>query len=175
MDAPFGGEARGERGRSRLGSDANVTRMQPSLSEVRQVEAWAVSSPGPTERLDTRERAMSGGEALVVTIHAAALGDLDHVALLTRLDRPWLGAIHLETTMAAPAVVVIEVRSEDAAEVASVQDDDVVETLTANAADHALDVRRLPRAPRSDEHFLDLHRRYSSAKLGAVDSVSIAE
>jgi hypothetical protein len=32
------------------------------------------------------DRAVSGGEALVVAIHAVALDDLDHVALLGRLD-----------------------------------------------------------------------------------------
>ena len=64
-----------------------------------------------------RERAASGGATLVVAIHAAALGDLDHVALLGRLHRPRLRAVHVEALVAAPAMVVVEVGREDAAEV----------------------------------------------------------
>jgi hypothetical protein len=46
-------------------------------------------------------------------------------------------------------MVVIEVRSKNAAEVTSVQDDDVVETLAPDSTDHPLDAWRLPRLIRA--------------------------
>ena len=77
--------------------------------------------------------------------------------------------------MAAPAMVVIEVGCEDAAEVTLVQDDDVVEALGADAADHPLDVGRLPRAPRRGKHLFNAHRCHSLAKISTVHAIAIAQ
>jgi hypothetical protein len=59
------------------------------------------------------------------------------------LDWSRLRAVHVEPLVAAPAMVVVEVGRKDAAQVPLVENDDVVETFPANAADHALDVARL--------------------------------
>ena len=72
-------------------------------------------------------------------------------------------------------MIVLEVRAEDPAEVPLVQDDDVVDAFAADAADHPLDVRRLPRAPRCREHFLYLHRLDSPTKRGAVHAVAVVQ
>jgi hypothetical protein len=45
----------------------------------------------------------------------------------------------------AASVVVIDVRGEDAAQMALIKDHDVIQTLAANRTDHALDVCVLPR------------------------------
>jgi len=47
--------------------------------------------------------------------------------------------------MRARSVVVVDVRGEDAAQMALVEDHDVVETLATNRIDDALDVCVLPR------------------------------
>ena len=46
--------------------------------------------------------------------------------------------------MGAAAVVVVDVRGEDAAQMALIDDYNVVETITANGADHAFDESVLP-------------------------------
>ncbi len=55
--------------------------------------------------------------------------------------------------MQAPLVVIGEVTTEDSFEVALVENNDVIQTLSSNAADNALDKRVLPRAPRCDGTF----------------------
>ena len=61
------------------------------------------------------------------------------------LNRAGLGAILVEGEMRAGALVVVGVRGQDAAQMALVEDHDVIQTLATNRADHALDVRVLPR------------------------------
>ena len=56
-----------------------------------------------------------------------------------------VGAIFVERKMRAGAVVVIEVRGHDAAQMALIKDHDVIQTLAANRTNHALDVCVLPR------------------------------
>lgn len=43
---------------------------------------------------------------------------------------------------------------------------DVVETLTTHAADHTLDVGRLPRTPGRDDHLFDVTQEYSIREWG---------
>ena len=47
--------------------------------------------------------------------------------------------------MRAAAVIVVEVRGHEAAQMALIKDHDVIQTLAANRTDHALDVCVLPR------------------------------
>jgi hypothetical protein len=47
--------------------------------------------------------------------------------------------------MGPGAVVVVHIRCEDAAQMALVEDDDVVQALSPGGADHTLDVGVLPR------------------------------
>ena len=91
----------------------------------------------------------SGGAPLAVPIETASFLDLYDIAFLGSLDRARLGAVHGERAVAAPAVVVLEVVGEEPAQVTLTEDDDVVEALAANTADHAFGERILPGAPRS--------------------------
>jgi hypothetical protein len=91
----------------------------------------------------------SGGAPLVVPIETACFLDLYNVAFLGSLDRARLGAVHGERAVAAPAVVVLEVVGEQPAQLMLIEDDDVVEALAADTADHPLGERILPGAPRS--------------------------
>lgn len=47
--------------------------------------------------------------------------------------------------MRAGALVVVDVRGQDAAQMALVEDHDVIQTFAANRTDHPLDVGVLPR------------------------------
>ena len=56
-----------------------------------------------------------------------------------RLERAGVGAIFVERKMRATAVIVIEVRGHEAAQMTLIKDHDVIQTLAANRTDYALD------------------------------------
>ena len=56
-------------------------------------------------------------------------------------DRSSIRGVLFESEMRSAAVIVAKVRREDAPKMRLVQDDDVIETLPPDRADHALDVR----------------------------------
>src|ERR1700730_16253115 len=60
--------------------------------------------------------------------------------------------------MSAGTLVVVDVRGEDAAQMALVEDHDVIQTLAANRTDHALDVRVLPGRSWRRDDLCDRHR-----------------
>jgi hypothetical protein len=67
------------------------------------------------------------------------------------------------------AVIVVKVRPEDAPQMGLVRDDDVIETLPSDRADHALDVRILPGTRRRGQDLRDAHARQSALEGHAVD------
>ena len=65
-------------------------------------------------------------------------------------DPAWLGearvrAILVERQMRASALVIVDIRGQDAAQMALVEDHDVIQAFATDRTDHALDVRVLPR------------------------------
>jgi hypothetical protein len=92
-----------------------------------------------------------------VSVQTAGLADLNDLADLRRLYSTGLRAVHFQGLVAAPAVVVGEVVSEDPAQMPLAEHHDVLEAFPADAADHPLHVGRLPRTPRRDDHLLDAH------------------
>jgi hypothetical protein len=58
--------------------------------------------------------------------------------------RPAVRGVFAQAEMRAAPMVVGEIRAKHAAEMPVVEDDHVVQTLAANGADHAFDVRILP-------------------------------
>ena len=77
-------------------------------------------------------------------MQATDLWDGDDLSDPAWHDRARVGAILVERKMSASALVVVDVRGEDAAQMALVEDHDVIQTLAANRTDHALDVSVLP-------------------------------
>src|SRR5712691_1338546 len=77
--------------------------------------------------------------------------------------------------MRAGALVIVDIRGQDAAQVALVEDHDVIETLAANRTDHALDVRVLPRRAWRRDDFRDPHRLDPTAEVRAIRPVAIAQ
>src|SRR6516162_7871242 len=72
-------------------------------------------------------------------------------------------------------MVVIEIRSKDAAERAFIEHDHMVETFPPNGANHPFHVRPLPRRARRRQHFTDAHILHLSSKLVAEDSIAVAQ
>ena len=61
------------------------------------------------------------------------------------LNRPSVGAILVERKMRAGALVVIDLREHDTAQMTLVEDHEVIQTLAPYRTDHALDVSVLTR------------------------------
>ena len=78
-------------------------------------------------------------------MQATDFWDGDDSSDAAMLNRAGVGAILIEREMCAGSVVVVDIRGQDAAQMALVEDHDVIQTLAANRTDHALDVRVLPR------------------------------
>jgi hypothetical protein len=72
-------------------------------------------------------------------------------------------------------MIVREVRGQDAAQVALVQHEHVIEALVPHGADDPFRKRILPRTPRRREDFSDAQALDTMSKRLAVDSVAIAE
>jgi len=64
-------------------------------------------------------------------MQASDFGDGDDSSDPTRLDRSGVGAIFVERKMRVGALVIVDVRGENAAQMAFVEDHDVIQTLAA--------------------------------------------
>ena len=71
-------------------------------------------------------------------MEATDLGEGNHVADRGRLDRPLVGCVLPQGQVGTRAMIVPEVRAQAPAEMALAKDDDVVEELSPNGADHPL-------------------------------------
>ncbi len=72
------------------------------------------------------------------------MGKGEDVSLTGLLDAPSLWALLFQGEMGSRRVVVGKIGTEEAFQVAVVQDDDVIETLAPDRADQALDIGILP-------------------------------
>jgi hypothetical protein len=72
-------------------------------------------------------------------------------------------------------MVVVEVQSEDAPKVTLVEDNDVVQAVSPDAADQAFDIRVLPGASRGGKDLFDGHAPDASTKRLAIDRIAIPE
>ena len=132
-------------------------------------------SPAVRRAIAQRCCESSGGDALVMVVQAADLGNFGHATLSRRLDLTWFGAVQLEGLMGPPAVVVVEVIGQQPFQMPLVDHDHVVEAFAADRPDQSLDVRALPGASGSGEHLLEAHVADALPERGAVDSVSIPQ
>ncbi len=87
------------------------------------------------------------------------------------LQRPRRRAVHDERAVTAPAVVMLEAVAEEPPQVPLIEDDDLVQALTANAPDHPLDERVLPGTARGGEHFFDAHAFHARSEGWSVHAV----
>src|SRR6266850_1153277 len=117
-------------------------------------------------------RRVSGRAPVVSVMQAADLWDRDH-APVGRLDGTRLWWILVEGKVRPGVVVVVEIAGEHAAQVAFAEDDDVIETFTADAADEALHAGILPRALRRADHLFYAHVANAIPEGVTKDAVAI--
>src|SRR5947207_14888188 len=81
------------------------------------------------------------------------LRKLHHLPELRRLHSPRDWSILVERQVSSRPLVVFEIQLQDATQPSFIQDDDVVQALAANRAEHAIDLWNLPVRLRSRAHF----------------------
>jgi len=108
-------------------------------------------------------------------VESADLRQRNDSALFGWLHGARLGRVFFERQVRTRAVIVMEIAAETTTQVSLVQDDHVVEELAADCADYALGQGVLPRRSRSGENLGDADASHPLPKLGAVDTVAIAE
>ena len=118
---------------------------------------------------------MSGGKAFVAMVQATDLREGDDSSCGTLLYGTSVGTVLVEGEVGPGSVVVVEVGRQDAAQMASVENDDVIETLAADRADEALDIGVLSgRSWRGGELF-NPHRQDALAEARPIAAVAIAQ
>ena len=78
-------------------------------------------------------------------MQATDFRDGDDSSDAAMLNRAGVGTILVERKMRASALVIIDVRGQDAAQMALVEDHDVIQTLATYRSDEPLNVPILPR------------------------------
>ena len=108
-------------------------------------------------------------------VKPADLRNRDHLAAVWRVDGASIRAVLAERKMGARAVIVIDVREQDPAQVPLVNHDHMVKTLAANRTNHALDVRVLPGRPRRRHDLRYVHRFDPAAEVRAIRCVAVSQ
>src|SRR3984893_19397449 len=73
------------------------------------------------------------------------------------------------------SVVILKVRRQHTAQVMLIEDDDVIETFTADRADDALDIGVLPRRSRCSDDLLDRHRLDTIAEGLTIRRIAVSQ
>jgi len=76
------------------------------------------------------------------------IGEFHDLPALRQLDGTMLGRVRRQGPVNAPPMIEVDVALKGPAQVLLVQDDDIVQALSAQCTDHPLRVRILPRASR---------------------------
>jgi hypothetical protein len=92
-----------------------------------------------------------------------------------RLDGARRGRVHVQGSMRAKPVIILEVPDQEAPQMLVPQHDYLVETFPADTANEALHVRVLPRTPGRNHDLLDAQVPDPLPKRRAVDTVPIAQ
>ena len=91
------------------------------------------------------------------------------------LDAPPVGRVLLQREMGSSAVIVREVRGQDATQVAFAQPEDMLKALAADRANEPFHERTLPGALGGREALPNLHAIHALPEGVAVDRVAITE
>jgi hypothetical protein len=83
--------------------------------------------------------------------------------------------ILVEREMCSSLVMILKICRQNPAQVALIEDDDVIEAFAANLPNDALDVRVLPWRPRRGNDFFDAHRVNSIAEALTIRCVNVAQ
>jgi hypothetical protein len=108
-------------------------------------------------------------------VEAADLRKSDDTSAVEWLDGARFGCVLVESEVCARGVVVAEVTAQATTKVLLVEDDEVVEKLTADGADHPFGERVLPRRTWRCENLGDANPFDSLPELFAVGAIAIAQ
>ena len=125
-------------------------------------------------KVSARLGTSSGGAPLVVSLEATNVWKLDDLSIRGRLHGAMIWRTQLQGLMNSPAMVKIDVRTDNAAQMPLVKDNDVVQALSTERSDNPFAVRILPRTPRCGDDFFDIEAAHTPTELLAVDAVAIA-
>src|ERR1700738_2395375 len=100
---------------------------------------------------------ISRGSTLIAIMQTADLGEGNNIACGGKLPatRPW--AVLIEREMRSGVMMILKIARQYAAQVMLVEDDNVIQTFTANRTDETLDVGILPRRGWGDGLITDAH------------------
>jgi hypothetical protein len=101
--------------------------------------------------------------------------DLSDRSILGRFDGSVNRTIFVERQMSPVVVVVGHELTKNAQQVAFVEDDDVVESVSSASADHSFAEGILPGRPRRAENLFDAHVFDAPSELAAIDAIAIAD
>src|SRR5438105_351800 len=124
--------------------------------------------------IENRSRSRLCRATFVPVVEAADFGQRHDAGDRTVGRRPTIRRVFLETEMRAAAMVVAEVRRQDAAQMRGVQDDQLIETLATNGSDQPFDERVLPGTCGTGHDLCDRHAGHAALERVAVNAVSIA-
>jgi len=108
-------------------------------------------------------------------VQATNFRNLHDLPDLGPLDWPPTRRIFPEGKVSSCAVIVREVGSQQAAQVAFAQDENVIETLAPDRADEPFCEGVLPRTVGRGQHFTDAQALHALPKSETVDAIAIAE
>ena len=100
--------------------------------------------------------------------------ELDYLAHFGRLDRSRIGRILAERKVSAtPVIVLANESSKQSPQMKLVHHDDVIDQFSPQGADHAFDVRPLPRGPSGNDDFFDAQVLDAIPKDRATNAVTV--
>ena len=73
--------------------------------------------------------------SLIVMMQPSYVWDLPDQSMLRSLNRPWHRTIHVQGPVRAPVMMIMEVVGQEPPQMALVQDDHVIQAITADTAD----------------------------------------
>src|SRR5262249_34407556 len=103
------------------------------------------------------------------------LRNCDDLSLHRRFDLSGSRRVPLQCLMPSRVVIIVEVISQDSAQVIFTDDDQMIETLSANRANDAFGGWILEGRSRRGDHLFNLHPLYSQSKFFPVNLISIPE
>ncbi len=104
-------------------------------------------------------------------VKAAYFRNLDHCTALWRLHCASLGCVLIQRQVRPRTVIVAQELANNPPQVSFTENDDMVETFSAQGPDYPLHVRRLPKTAWSDDNLLDLKGPHLVSEHPRVDSI----
>jgi len=101
--------------------------------------------------------------------------DSDHLTPVRSVHWARLGTIHRQRQMGPPVMVVGKIVCEDTREMPFMQDHYVIQALSTDTPDQALDIWVLPRTPGRNHDLFDAHMLHPLPKHSAVDTIAVAQ